>query len=229
MTGGAGDAMTGEGIDVPVLIIDDHEMVATALRGALDRRRGVRVVGVATTVYEGVRLARRTEPRVVLLDLHLREGAGTDAIGGVLEASPSGDVIVLTGWPSEQALLAALDAGATGFLTKTQPVDELLDAVVRVADGETVVCSELLPALVRRSRSVDRDHHGILTERELQVLSLLAQGEGTRRIADQLVLSPNTIRNHVARLMAKLDVHSRLEAVSEGVNRGLIDPRGRPR
>lgn len=211
---------------VSAVIVDDHDMVATALRGALHQRGGVEVLGVATTVPEGIALARRSQPRIVLLDLHLQEGAATDSIASFREAAPGSSVVVVTGWPSEQALFSVLEAGAAGFVAKGQPVDELLDAVVRVADGETVVCPQLLPALVHRSTGAGPGTGG-LTDRELEVLTLLARGEDTKRIADRLTLSPNTIRNHVTRLMAKLGVHSRLEAVSEAVNRGLIGPRGR--
>lgn len=211
---------------VPAVIVDDHDMVATALRGALHQRRGVDILGVATTVPEGIALARRARPRVVLLDLHLPGGDATDSISSFREAAPGCSIVVVTGWPSEQALFSVLDAGATGFVVKGQPVDELLDAVVRVAGGETVVCPQLLPALVHRSRATGRDSRS-LTDRELEVLALLARGENTKRIADHLALSPNTVRNHVTRLMSKLGVHSRLEAVSEAVSRGLIGPRGR--
>lgn len=214
----SGDAV---GSRLGVVIVDDHEMVASAFRAAVEGRRDINVSGVASTLAAGIGLTQRTMPRVVVVDLHLPDGSPVDAFEQFLEASPGCSILVVTGWPSEKALFSVLDAGASGFIAKGQPIDELLDAIVRVSAGETVVAPTLLPALIGRSRRGDR---GALSDRELEVLQLLADGASTRAVADRLALSPHTVRNHVGKLMLKLRVHSRLEAVSMGVRHGLISP-----
>ena len=205
-----------------MVLIEDHVMVATALGGVVSAETDLVLRGTAGTIEDGIDLARRVRPDVIVADHRLPDGEITDHVGRLFAAAPLSRVLVMAGLPTEQALLAAMDAGATGFICKSQPMDEFLDAVRRVGHGETVVAPSLLPCLVRRlGGGTDR---GALTGRELEILQRLAGGRGTSQIAADLSLSPNTVRNHVSHLTAKLGAHSRLEAVSIGIRRGLIAP-----
>jgi two-component system response regulator DevR len=205
-----------------IVLIEDHVMVATALGGVLSGEPDLVLRGTAGTIDAGLELVRRARPDVIVADHRLPDGEITDHVRRLLAAAPLSRVLVMAGLPTEQALLTAMDAGASGFICKSQPMDEFLDAVRRVGHGETVVAPSLLPCLVRRlGGATDR---GALTARELEILHHLAAGRGTSQIAAALALSPNTVRNHVAHLTAKLGAHSRLEAVSIGIRRGLIAP-----
>lgn len=213
--GGARDRRT-----LSVVLIEDHDMVATALGAVIGGQPDLCFRGVAGTIDAAVELVGRVQPDVVVADHRLPDGEITERLRDLFAAAPMARLLVMTGAPTEQALLAAMDAGATGFICKSQAMDEFLDAVRRVGAGETVVAPSLLSWLVRRiSGTSDR---GALTGRELEILQQLAAGRGTSQIAGSLALSPNTIRNHVSHLTAKLGAHSRLEAVSIGVRRGLI-------
>lgn len=203
-----------------VVLLEDHLMVATAIEAVLHDERDIEVRGVAASAAEGTNLARSVQPDVIVSDHQLADGEVTDRIADLVAVAPATRVLVMAGLPTEQAFVHAMDAGAAGFVSKAQSMPELLDAVRRVAAGETVVSPGLLPSLVRRiGGTVDRQ---ALTCRELDILQRLAAGGSTSQIASALALSPNTVRNHVSHLSRKLGAHSRLEAVSIGVRRGLI-------
>ena len=208
-----------------VVMIEDHGMVAAALGGVLQVEPDLDVVAVATSIAEGVEALARHRPDVVITDLHLADGVVTDHLAELRGAAPGCRVMLLTGAPTEKALLDAIDGGATGFVDKSRPVEEFVQAVRRVARGELVVSPELSHVLVARFRGERNHDQGALTRRELEVVQLLARGASTDAIADALCLSAHTVRNHVARVLLKLRAHSRLEAVSEASRRGLISPR----
>ena len=205
-----------------MVLLEDHLMVATALGAVLEAEPDLEFRGTAATIEAAGALVASARPDIIVSDHQLADGEVIDHIPDLLERAPGARLLVVTGLPTEQAFVAAMDAGAAGFVSKAQPVDEFIDAVRRVGAGDTVVAPSLLPSLVRRiNGAVDRR---ALTGRELEILQQLAAGRSTAQIAGVLVLSPNTVRNHVARLSQKLGAHSRLEAVSIGVRRGLIAP-----
>lgn len=204
-----------------VVVIEDHGLVASALKASLDREPDLRVAGLAATVDEGLVVLRRLQPTVALIDLRLAQGSSLDHLQELRAASPTTRVLVLTGWPTQQSMLDALEAGATGYLSKSRPLAELVEAVHRVARGETVIDPELLDALVHPGTAGPRP-----SPREITVLEHLAQGSTTGEIADSMHLSAHTVRACVASLLRTLDVHSRVEAVGEGLRRGLISPSG---
>lgn len=208
---------------ISVLIVEDHEMVAGALRSVLQGEPLLDVVGVAVDTDDAVRLSTLHRPDVVVTDFQLGPEQAPAWIGRFREAAGDCAVLVLTGWATERAMLCALDAGADGFLSKEQPMSALVDGVKRVAAGETVVAPSLLGVLAKRGTSGHRDRSQ-LSRRELEVLDRLASGSDTAAMASDLGLSEHTVRNHVAKVMLRLDVHSRLEAVSEAVRRGIISP-----
>lgn len=214
------DAAPGAG-GARIVMIEDHDMVAAALGGVLDAQSDFDVVAIASDVDQALAAVTRHQPDVIVTDLRLAAGDVIEHLPELTRRSPQSRVLVVTGSPNEKALLDALEAGALGFIVKAQPMTELVDAVRRVARGELVVAPELAPALMSRLDGARRDP-AVLSRRELEVVGLLAAGRSTQDIAAELFLSPNTIRNHIARSMAKLDVHSRLEVVAEASRRGLI-------
>ena len=212
----------GASAAVTVVVLEDHEMVATALEAALDDDPRLRVLGRAGDLDRALALVAEQQPDVLVTDLRLDGVEVSDQLPRFREAAPRVRILVVTGWATERTLFESLDHGADGFLAKSQGLDELVDAVVRVSLGETVVAPPLLPSLVRRTAPRNARDRAELTPRELEVLRLLAEGAGTQQMAAHLSVSPNTIRNHVRALLAKLGASSRLEAVTVARRMDLI-------
>lgn len=205
---------------ISIVVVEDHAVLADAIEISINGTDDLHVVGKATSLSDGIDLIRRRQPDVIIADVRLGDGDSTDQLDAIFSASPDSKVLIFTGWPDEASLLRAIAAGAIGFIDKATGFTEFVDALRKVARGELAVSPQLLPVLARRATS-DRDVCS-LTVKELDVLRLLAAGTSTRAIADDLLISLNTARNHISRLIAKLGVHSRLEAVNEGVRQGLI-------
>ena len=202
-----------------VALIEDQQILAGAIQRSLSIMADLRVVGCAPSLGEGVELVRQTQPDVLVSDYRLSDGDVPSRLGEILAGSPATRVLVFTGWPDENSFLEAMGAGASGFLDKAGPFEDFTDAIRRVAAGEVVGAPRFLPALTRRATNTDST---ALSRRELEVLQLLAEGHSTSDVAAQLILSVNTVRNHITHVLAKLGVRSRLEAVNVGVRRGLI-------
>lgn len=207
-----------------VLVIDDHELLSSALQAAFGVDGRAAVVATAETIEEGVRMAGAAKPDVILTDRRLPDGDIDQHVARLLEVSPGSRVLMMTGWPTERSSLAALDAGVTGIVSKADPVSTIVEAVVRVAAGELLLPATLAPLLLRRSGQATPARAGSLSGRELDVIEALAAGESTTVAAQRLCMSPNTLRNHLARAMAKLGAHDRLGAANEATRLGLISP-----
>jgi DNA-binding NarL/FixJ family response regulator len=207
---------------VRVLLVDDHQMFMASLAQALHAEPDLLVVGQATTLVGARDLMPTAAPDVILLDHRLPDGAGVGAIGELRGIRPSAKIVVLTASTSDRVLVAAMEAGAAGFIAKTQRLDDVIVGVRAAAQGESVVSATLLARLLPRIR---RGSGGgtELTDRELEILDLLAHGLSNADIARQLTISVHTVRNHVANLSAKLGAHSKLEALSIAVRQGLVD------
>jgi len=206
-----------------VVLIDDHQMVVESLAHVLADDGRIDVVGVASTAADARRLVDQRRPRVALVDYQLPDQNGVELVAALKADHPDLMAVMLTASTEDKVLLAAMDAGCSGFLTKDRAVREVVDAVLAAADGEALVTpaelARLLPRLSRREPMVGAD----LTPRELQLLTHLARGQSNKAIAAELHLSVNTIRNYMQAVLAKLDAHSKLEAVSTAVREGLID------
>lgn len=209
---------------VRVVVLEDHEMVASALEAALEQDVRLHVVATAHDLARAVDVITEHQPDVLVTDLRLDGVEIADQLPRLRALAPTMRVLVVTGWATERTLFESLDHGAQGFIAKAQALDELVDAVVRVAAGETVVAPPLLPALVRRTSGRGGRDPAALTPREQEVLQLLGEGVGTRAMAEQLAVSPNTIRNHIRSLLAKLGASTRLEAVTIARRMDLIAP-----
>jgi DNA-binding NarL/FixJ family response regulator len=210
---------------IRVLVVDDHEMFADSLRRVLDSGSDVEVVGVVGTIGDAIVSAAQLLPDVVLMDYQLPDGDGVTAVARIKREEPSTQVLMLTGsGEDEQLARRAFEAGCAGFLGKSRPVADLLTAV-RAAHGGTISITptmllRLLPT-EKRQRQADAT---ILTDRELEVLSVMTEGASNREIASSLYVSVNTVRKHTQNIIRKLGAHSKHEAVIIASRKGVIPP-----
>ena len=207
---------------IVVLIVDDHRMFAESLGRLLTEQPDIHVAGTVGSAAAVAAALERHKPDVVLLDHGLPDADGTDVARKIKEIDPRIMVVMVTGAADDRVLLAAINAGCSGFLTKDRASDEVAQAVRHAAAGDVVIPPALLARLLPQ---LDRAHRGIgsdLSRRELEVLQLLATGAANRAIAAELFLSVNTVRNHVQQILQKLSVHSKLEAVATAVREGII-------
>ncbi|ANZ38054.1 DNA-binding response regulator [Lentzea guizhouensis] len=202
-----------------VVLVEDHDMVAEAIGLALERA-GIEVVARAATVAAALADIRRTGPDVVLLDRRLPDGDGTTLIP---QLSATTRVLVLTGEATASIAARVAEAGGAGLILKSARLDELVEAVERVAAGEVVFDQKLLGGVLERLSGRVRFAGSTLTAREQQTLQLLAGGAGTDQISATLGVARNTARNHVQRVLDKLGASSKLEAVSIARREGLLD------
>lgn len=208
---------------IRVLVVDDHPVVCAGLRSLLADAADVSVVGEAVDGRQAVEEAARCRPHVILMDLRLPELSGIEATRCILAARPETAVVVLTGEDADAEVLAAVEAGALGYVPKTAQRGELVEAVRRVARGE----AWLTPRLTRQLLARFRPRSGgveveALTPREHQVLELLARGASNHTIADRLGIAPITVRTHVGHVLDKLGVSNRVEAALYALQRGLV-------
>lgn len=211
--------------DVRILLADDHAMLRDGVRMVLESQPGFEVVGTAETGLDAVALARSLQPDIAVLDVAMPELNGLDATREIRACCPETEVVILSMHEGEDYLREALRAGAAGYVLKRAAAKELVGAIRAVQRGE----SYLDPALTRTLisdyvRKVDRvdTTADALTERELEVLTLVAEGMTNRQIALKLNISIKTVQSHRANLMDKLNLHDRTELVRYAIRRGLI-------
>ncbi|MHA6793358.1 response regulator [Pseudonocardia bannensis] len=212
---------------IRVLIVDDHPVVRDGLRGVLAGEAGMEVAGEAGNGAEAlarVAAAAPDEPiEVVLMDLRMPVMGGVDTIRELRRVAPSVRVLVLTTFDTDRDVLPAIEAGATGYLLKDAPREELLRAVRAAHRGEAVLSPAVAGRLMGQVRAPVQD---ALSERELQVLRLVAAGATNREAARRLFISEATIKTHLLHIYAKLEVRDRASAVAAGFQRGLLLPGG---
>ncbi len=219
-----GSGTAGPAGPVRLLIVDDHDMFADSLRLALSTEDDLTVVGTAPTLAAARAMIVADAPDVVLLDHRLPDGLGVDSIVELKALRPSAKIVVLTAAAEDAMLVTATEAGCAGFILKTSALDELVAAVRTAAAGEIMVSSDLLARLLNRLHHRHEQPAHDLTTREREILGLIAEGLTNGAIAKRLFISVNTVRNHVQNILAKLDAHSKLEALSIAIRDGLIDP-----
>jgi DNA-binding NarL/FixJ family response regulator len=214
---------------IRVLIVDDHTVFAESLALVINFQRDMEAVGTANTCVSALESVPKLAPDVVLLDVMLPDGDGIDVAEAVKHIQPAIKTVILTSATEDDVLLRAIDAGASGFITKTRAVDDVIAAVRAAHQGEILIPPTMLLGLLsrlhQRRRQEDAAHVTFepLTPREREVLQALARGLDNRDAAVQLKISPNTLRTHLQNVMGKLHVHSKLEAVVIALKHGLID------
>ena len=210
---------------IRVVVVDDHPLFRDGVRAALSGSEDVEVVGEAADVAGALEVVLELRPDVVLMDLNLPDGSGVDATRRLTAASPEVRVLVMTMSTDDDAVVAAMRAGARGFVVKGAGRRDLVDSVRTVAEGgavfSPVVADRLAGYFAGLTAVPAREAFPQLTDREREVLDLLARGLDNRRIARELVLSDKTVRNHVSNVLAKLEVDDRAEAVLRARNAGL--------
>jgi DNA-binding NarL/FixJ family response regulator len=205
---------------VRLLVVDDHPVVRGGIVGMVASAPDVEVVGEAADGAEAVALARVLNPDVVLMDLRMGGMDGVSAIREFARLGIPSHVVVLTTYDADADVLPAIEAGATGYLLKDAPRDDLLRAIRAAASGEAVLAPSVAKRLVGRVRTPEIN---LLSPRELQVLALVADGTTNRAAGERLHLSEATVKTHLISIYAKLGVNDRAAAVAEGFRRGLLD------
>lgn len=208
---------------ITVLLVDDHQVFNESLARLLEEREGIEVVGTAITGAEAIEAAHELQPSVVLLDYDLPDRDGASVAAEIRRGRPETMVVMLTGSTDDDTLLAAIEAGCTGFLTKDRAAADVAAAVRGAAAGEALISPEQLARLLPKLRRSGGPVGLTLTPREQEILRHLAEGEVNKVIAANLHLSVHTVRNYVQSILNRLGAHSRLEAVSIAVREGLIE------
>jgi DNA-binding NarL/FixJ family response regulator len=206
------------------MIVDDHPVVRDGLTGIFSSDPEFDVIAEATNGADAVRRARALKPDVILMDLRMPEMDGVAAIRTLAREQLDIHVLVLTTYDSDADVRPAIEAGATGYLLKDAPRDELLRAVRAAARGESVLSPAVASRLMAHVRAPVEDP---LSDRELEVLTLVARGATNRETAAQLFISEATVKTHLLHIYSKLNVSDRAAAVAEGFNRGLLTPQKR--
>ncbi len=210
---------------ISVLIADDHAVVRGGLRALLDTEEGIDVVGEAADGVEAITRARALNPDVILLDLMMPRKDGLEVITEIRESDPSARILVLSSFSDDEMVFSAIKGGALGYLLKDSSPSELLQAIREVYNGE----SSLHPTIARKLiRELNRPSNlppseDPLTEREVQVLMLVAQGMSNQEIADTLVISERTVRTHVSNILSKLHLANRTQAALYALKEGLAE------
>jgi two-component system NarL family response regulator len=214
--------------DIRVLVVDDQELFRRGLTMLLGVETDMEVVGEAADGVSAAALAASTAPDVVLMDVRMPRQTGIEACAALKDAAPKARIIMLTVSDDEADLYDAVKSGASGYLLKDSSIEEVAQAIRVVADGQSLISPSMAIKLLDEFKQMARtDRQAVptprLTERELEVLRLVAQGLNNREIAKQLFISENTVKNHVRNILEKLQLHSRMEAVMYAVREKILE------
>jgi DNA-binding NarL/FixJ family response regulator len=204
--------------EITVLLADDHEVVREGLRLALLRSPHIRVVGEAPDGATAVALAERRKPDVVVMDLRMPEMDGIEATEEIMRRAPEVKVLIFTAYSERALLQRGLESGARGYILKEAPHETLLRAIEKVAAGDTFVDPALMPSLTTAKDGTD-----VLTQREREILQLLADGMSNADVAAQLFISQETVKSHVRHILTKLEADTRTQAVAIALREAMID------
>jgi DNA-binding NarL/FixJ family response regulator len=207
---------------IKVLIVDDHPLIRQGLASVLNAEEDIVVVGEGADGLEAVAAAHRLRPDVILMDLQMPNMDGVDAIHEIKSALPDIGIITLTTFETDEFIFRAIEAGTRGYLLKDSPPEEIVRAIRIVSMGESLieprVASRLIDRLGRKQSTT-----APITEREVEVLRLMAKGSPNKEIAGLLLINESTVKTHVLHILEKLEVRGRTEAVVEAVRRGIIN------
>ena len=213
---------------VRVLVVDDQELFRRGLIMLLGSDSDIEVVGEAADGITATDLAVRTAPDVILLDVRMPRRTGVEACRGIKEAVPSAKIIMLTVSDEEADLYESVKNGASGYLLKDSSIEEVAQAIRVVNEGQSLISPSMAVKLIDEFKQMSKPEREQgpalkLTERELEVLRLVAKGLNNREVAKELFISENTVKNHVRNILEKLQLHSRMEAVMYAMREKLLD------
>ncbi|MCR8645342.1 response regulator transcription factor [Paenibacillus sp. N1-5-1-14] len=212
---------------IKVLLVDDHEMVRIGLAAVLGTEEDIEVVGEASSGEEGITMAEEYDPDVVLMDLVMEGGIdGIEATRRLIEINPDRKVIVLTSFLDDEKVYPVLEAGAISYLLKTSRAGEITGAIRAAAKGQSILESQVASKLMNRFRQpkqVVTAPHEDLTEREMEVLRLIAAGKSNQEVADDLFIGIKTVKFHVTNVLSKLGVDDRTQAAIYAFKQGLVE------
>ena len=204
---------------IKILIADDHAIVRAGIRGLLETQPDLEVISEVENGRIAVEQAHKLHPDIILMDLRMPEVDGVTAIAKIKTRHPEIHILVLTTYDTDADIVRAVDAGATGYLLKDVPRDELFRAVRATAKGETILASSVAARLMGKVRSRGEEP---LTAREIDVLLLVARGATNQEVADSLSISRSTVKSHLIQICNKLGVSDRTAAVTTALERGVI-------
>jgi NarL family two-component system response regulator LiaR len=204
--------------EITALIVDDHEVVREGLRLSLSRAPHIRVIGEASDGESAVELALRRRPNVVIMDIRMPGMDGLEATKLLTDQAPDTKVLLFTAYSERSLLNRGFDAGAKGYILKESPHSTLVRAIEKLAEGEGYVDPALMPQFL----SV-RDHGDLLTNREREILQLLADGMSNADVAERLFISQETVKSHVRHILTKLEADTRTQAVAIALREAIID------
>ncbi|WP_010500051.1 response regulator [Paenibacillus elgii] len=210
---------------IKVLLVDDHEMVRIGLAAVLSTEDDIEVVGEASGGQEGIRLALEYKPDVVLMDLVMEGMDGIETTRRLLQQHPECKVIVLTSFIDDEKIYPVIEAGAFSYLLKTSRAAEIAQAIRSAVKGQSVLESQVASKLMNRFRAPKQaaQPHEELTEREMEVLRLIAAGKSNQDVADELFIGVKTVKFHVTNILAKLGVEDRTQAAIYAYKNGLVE------
>lgn len=214
---------------ITVLIIDDHQLVREGVRTFLQKQSDITVVGEAASGQEGLRLAADLVPDVVLMDLVMPEMDGIETTRRLKQISPGSQVIVLTSFDDDQHILPAIRAGALSYILKDVGTAALADAVRKAARGEVVMTPQVAARVMQELRQGSyppTQFDSELSEREIEVLRLIAEGCSNTEISERLVISEHTVKRHVSNILSKLHLADRTQAAVYAWREGMVDKNG---
>lgn len=206
---------------IKVMIVDDHPIVRNGLEASLLADKGLELFGMAKNGAEALALCKESTPDVILMDLVMPDMDGLETTRAILNRHRQVKIIVLTSFPEQDLVQRALEAGAIGYLLKNVSISTLSNAIRSAYSGQSTLSPEATDALVQ-SRSKSQDLGDDLSTRERQVLALVAEGLSNEEIAEQLVISPFTVKNHVSACISKLGANNRTQAATIAIENGLI-------
>ncbi|MDF2649304.1 MAG: liaR1, partial [Paenibacillus sp.] len=210
---------------IKVLLVDDHEMVRIGLAAVLGTEDGIEVVGEASNGQDGIRLAQEYRPDVVLMDLVMEGMDGIETTRKLLQLYPDCKVIVLTSFLDDEKMYPVIEAGAFSYLLKTSRASEIAQAIRAAAKGQSILESQVASKIMNRFRQPKpaAEPHEELTDREMEVLRLIAKGKSNQELADDLFIGVKTVKFHVTNVLAKLGVEDRTQAAIYAFKHGLAE------
>jgi DNA-binding NarL/FixJ family response regulator len=226
---GEPDELSVDREPIRVVVVDDQELFRRGLIMLVGAEDDIEVIGEASDGEEATALAEALVPDVILMDVRMPKRSGIEACVAIKQTAPSAKIIMLTMSDEEADLYEAIKNGASGYLLKDASIDEVSQAIRVVADGQSLISPSMATKLLEEFKTISRTGGKgdaiapKLTDRELEVLNLVARGLNNREIAKQLFISENTVKNHVRNILEKLQLHSRMEAVMYAVREKLLD------